>query len=119
MTMIARRLQRLIARLKTASDDRAPISVAPAVVPPKPRVPGEYLSLYTYLEHRYASKVVLSFSQMEDLLGFALPAAARVERDWWTAAAVRTERHSDAWTAARRTATPNLPAGNVAFERLA
>lgn len=116
---LTRRLQRLIARLKTASEERERLGVAPAVVPPKPRVPGEYLSLYTYLEQRYASKVVLSFGQMEDLLGFALPAAARVERDWWTAAAVRAERHSDAWTAARRTATPNLPAGNVAFDRLA
>jgi hypothetical protein len=26
--------------------------------------------------------------------------------------------HSDAWTEARRTATPNLSAGTVAFERL-
>jgi len=62
--------------------------------------------------------VVLSFEQMEALLGFALPDAARVEDDWWIRAPVRTERHSDAWTAARRTATPNLPARNVAFDRL-
>jgi hypothetical protein len=92
-----------------------------AVVPapqPKPKVPAEYLSLYTYLEHRYASKVVLTFEQMEALLGFALPEPARTEQDWWTGAALRTNWHSDAWTAARRTATPNLPAKTVAFERL-
>ena len=34
-----------------------------------PRVPAEYLSLYTYLEHRFASIVVLTFEQMEALLG--------------------------------------------------
>jgi len=85
---------------------------------PNPRVPAEYLSLYTYLEHRYASTVVLTFEQMEALLGFALPEAARMERDWWTGAAVRTAPHSDAWTVARRTATPNLSARTVAFERL-
>jgi hypothetical protein len=26
---------------------------------------------------------VLTFGQIEDLLGFALPAPARVQRDWW------------------------------------
>ena len=85
---------------------------------PKPRVPAEYLPLYTYLEHRYASTVVLTFDQMESLLGFTLPDAARSERDWWTDAPIRTARQSDAWTVASRTATPNLPAGVVAFERL-
>jgi hypothetical protein len=84
---------------------------------PAPRVPAEYLSLYTYLEHRYASTVVLTFEQMEALLGFALPAAAWSEPDWWTRAAVPTQRQSAAWTGAGRTATPNLPARVVAFER--
>ena len=84
----------------------------------KPRVPAEYLSLYTYLERRYATTVVLTFEQMEALLGFSLPAPACTERDWWTGAAVRSARHSDAWTVASRTATPNLPARTVTFERL-
>jgi len=82
-----------------------------------PRVPAEYVSLYTYLEHRYASIVVLTFDQMEALLGFALPASACTERDWWTGAAVRTHRHSAAWMGAGRTATPNLSARTVTFER--
>ena len=85
---------------------------------PQPRVPAEYLSLYAYLEHRYASTVVLTFEQMEALLGFALPEAARMERDWWTGAALRTAPYSEAWTVARRTATPNLSARTVTFERL-
>ena len=92
-------------------------SVAP-VPSPKPGVPAEYLSLYTYLEHRYASTVVLTFEQMESLLGCALPVPARTERAWWTSEAAPADRHSNTWTAARRTATPNLPAGNVAFERI-
>jgi hypothetical protein len=92
-----------------------------AVVPeqrPQSRVPAEYQSLYDYLEHRYASTVVLTFEQMEALLGFALPEPARTERDWWTDAASRMGRHSYAWTMAKRTATPNLSARTVAFERL-
>ena len=86
--------------------------------PATPRVAGRYLSLYTYLEHRYASNVVLTFEQMESLLGFALPAPARSERDWWTSPTDDLDQHSDAWTVACRTATPNLLARTVAFERV-
>jgi len=82
-----------------------------------PRVPREYLSLYTYLERRYASIVVLTFEQMEALLGFALPATACSEPDWWTQAAMPPRQHSAAWTEAGRTATPNLVAKIVTFER--
>jgi len=85
----------------------------------KPRVPPEYLSLYTYLEHRYASTVVLTFPQMEALLGFALPERARTEPAWWTGVPVLRDVHSNAWSVAGRTATPNLSARTVAFERLA
>jgi hypothetical protein len=98
-----------------------PFSERPTAVFPiersTPRVPAEYASLYTYLEHRYASTVVLTFEQMEALLGFALPASACTERDWWTGAAVHTHRHSAAWVGAGRIATPNLSARTVTFER--
>ena len=78
-------------------------------------VPAEYGSLHTYLEHRYASTVVLTFEQMEALLGFTLPAPASTEREWWTGGA--TQRYSEAWLEAGRTATPNLVARTVTFER--
>lgn len=98
-----------------------PVSERPTALFPiersAPRVPAEYVSLHTYLEHRYASIVVLTFEQMEALLGFGLPASACTERDWWTGAAVHTHRHSAAWMGAGRTATPNLSARTVTFER--
>ena len=81
-----------------------------------PHVPREYRALYTYLEHRYASVVVLTFEQIEALLGFALPRPARTEREWWTEI-VDTQRHCSAWTEAGRTAAPNLAAGIITFER--
>jgi hypothetical protein len=81
-----------------------------------PQVPREYRALYTYLEHRYASVVVLTFDQIEALLGCALPASARTERDWWTDME-DTQGHCAAWTRAGRTAAPNLFAKIVAFER--
>jgi len=86
--------------------------------PARPRVREGYLPLYAYLEHRYASSVVLTFEQIESLLGFALPAAARQEPGWWTSVAANGSRDSEAWIAAKRTATPNLLARHVTFERL-
>jgi hypothetical protein len=82
---------------------------------------GQFLPLFKYLEERYAQTVVLTLGEIEDLLGFSLPDQARLSEDWWT---VRAEAHatgpnySDAWTLARRTATPNLRAHTVVFERL-
>ena len=88
--------------------------------PPRHRpadVPAEYWAFYQYLEHRYATTVVLTFRDIEALLGFSLPDAARIDRDWWTGTVAGADRHSVAWAAARRTATPNLAAHTVAFER--
>jgi len=93
------------------------VSIAPTAGP-RPRVGGGYLPLYTYLEHRYASIVILTFEQIESLLGFALPEAARLEPGWWTGTAGRGASDGNAWTVARRTAMPNLPARYVKFERL-
>src|SRR5437879_3523472 len=80
---------------------------------------GAYLSLYKYLENRYANTVVLTFAEIEDLLGFTLPDLARFQ-EWWTNADPNTDRpsHSDSWMLASRTATPNLLAQTVVFERV-
>lgn len=83
----------------------------------EPRVPADYQTLKIYLERRYALLVVLSFEQIESLLGFPLPPAARSEATWWTSENDST-RHTTAWTTARRSAMPNLLARTVAFERL-
>ena len=82
---------------------------------------GQYLLLYKYLENRYANTVVLTFAEIEDLLGFALPDQARLHEEWWTDSAVSAagRAYSDSWTLASRTATPNMLAQTVAFERAA
>ncbi len=96
-----------------------------AATPPVPvsrgaaSVPGEYSAFYTYLEHRYSTTVVLTFRDIEALLGFPLPNAARIDREWWTGTVSGgADRHTQAWSAARRTARPNLPAQTVAFDRV-
>ena len=92
------------------------VTIAPGS-PARPRVRDGYLPLYAYLEHRYASSVVLTFEQIESLLGFALPTEARRDTGWWSVAG-NDPRDGDAWTAASRSAMPNLLAGHVTFERL-
>ena len=77
---------------------------------------GKYRFLHKYLDERYANMVVLTFGQIEDLLGFALPAPARTDADWWTHTA--DPAWSAAWIEAHRTAKPNLLAQHVVFERV-
>jgi hypothetical protein len=79
---------------------------------------GQYLLLYNYLENRYADTVVLTFSEIEDLLGFPLPEQARLHREWWLDQAVGTgANHADSWILASRTAIPDLTAKTVVFDR--
>lgn len=90
--------------------------------PAKPQrfaVPSEYQGLHKYLDGRYAQTVVLTFGQIEDLLGFALPDLARHQPEWWANAdaAGAPSVQARCWTEASRSATPNLAAGNVIFER--
>jgi hypothetical protein len=87
--------------------------------PPRRRMSGKYQLLYAYLDDRFANTVVLTFAEIEDLLGFILPDEARRQPEWWTNPATGAPplNHSDSWTLANRTARPNLLAQTVAFER--
>jgi hypothetical protein len=99
----------------------APPEDAPTPTPrpkPPPAFRGAYSPLYGYLEHRYAVTVVLSFFDIEALLGFPLPDAARKSDGWWTGPTLAGDRHAEAWVAAHRTAKPNLAARTVAFDRV-
>jgi hypothetical protein len=93
----------------------------PVKTPPhKRRMSGKYQALYVYLEHRYADTVVLTFEQIESLLGFALPDGARTQGEWWTSPGTGAvpSGHGDAWILASRTAMPNFQARTVVFERV-
>jgi hypothetical protein len=96
------------------------VVVAP-VARPQGRKVGRYQRLYEYLENRYADTVVLTFQQIEDLLGFTLPDLARQDDNWWAVGGADSSeaRCSDAWTLASRTAQPNLRSQVVIFQRVA
>src|SRR5438105_2598558 len=92
------------------------------VSPPPPSqsigVAAEYRSLHKYLDGRYADTVVLTFAEIEDLLGWPLPALARGQQDWWANAdPERPSIQSRSWTGAGRTANANLVARTVVFDR--
>ena len=81
------------------------------------KVTGKCMPLHKYLVNRFADSVVLTFAQLEDLLGFALPDSARTQQEWWTSTDSNKSLGSDAWILAGRTAKPNLLARTVTFER--
>jgi hypothetical protein len=86
--------------------------------PPAVRV--EYRPLQKYLNERFSDAVVLTFGEIEDLLGATLPHEAGQRATWWTVAiedGVQSPQ-SHAWMDAHRNALPNLVARKVRFERL-
>lgn len=86
---------------------------------PFPAQSTEYRSLYKYLHNRFADTVVLTFREIESLLGFSLPDGARLREDWWSneSDGVANSTHSSSWIGANRLATANLSAQCVTFER--
>ena len=44
------------------------------------------------LVNRYANTVVLTFAEIEDLLGFTLPDPARLHSEWWTSPDPNSDR---------------------------
>jgi len=84
-----------------------------------PLAANGYGPLQKYLTERFAERVVLTFSEIEDLLGFTLPPVARLDLQWWAepgADGFRSDQ-SRSWTEAHRTAVANLRARTVLFER--
>jgi hypothetical protein len=94
--------------------ESAPTSTAPQ----RRRQAGADQLLFDYLEDRYAQTVVLTFQQIEDLLGTGLPEPARQDGGWWLEPETGATGGTRAWTLAGRTARPNLQAQTVTFERV-
>ncbi|HSG01960.1 MAG TPA: hypothetical protein VLA20_12550 [Vicinamibacterales bacterium] len=86
---------------------------------PKGTLALDFRPLQAYLKKRFADTVVLTFTQIEDLIGSALPTSARAEAAWWanTDSTGALSEQSSAWMQADRLATANLSAQTVAFAR--
>jgi hypothetical protein len=115
----------IVATVGRTSPDQPSAPAVPVAQPKRhpAHISGQYGLLYTFLESRYADMVVLTFGQIEDILGFPLPASSRTQA-WWTeisapagSSGTAETGQSDAWRLAGRTAQPNLTARTVTFER--
>jgi hypothetical protein len=82
-------------------------------------VPTQYRPLHKYLAGRFADTVVLTFGQIEDLIGLALPGAARLQQDWWANPEKGSipSPQSSSWIEADRIASANLSAQTATFDR--
>jgi hypothetical protein len=96
--------ERVMSRERTVSPERI---VSPG------RGSGRYQPLYRYLRDRYADRVVLRFTEIEDVLGFSLPPAARIAQEWWSGGEVAAE----ASMLGDRSVTVNLATQVVVYER--
>jgi hypothetical protein len=76
---------------------------------------SKYEPLTQFLQNQPGREVRLSFAQIEQIVGFKLPAAAQQERAWWS----NTSSDSDkAWLAAGfRSEDIDLAAGQLTFRR--
>jgi hypothetical protein len=88
---------------------------------PSSAVRVEYRPLQKYLSERFSDAVVLTFGEIEDLLGATLPQEASLRTTWWTDAQENGVQspQSHAWIDAHRNALPNLVSRRVRFERVA
>lgn len=109
---------RFLAWVERRRSTRLPPPPPAAATSRRAVISGKYVVLHDYLEKRYADSVVLTFAEIEDLLGFPLPDAARQRGDWWTKPDRGTRpSYWDSWVLANRTARPNLLARTVVFDR--
>jgi hypothetical protein len=88
----------------------------PTPEPGQPR--STYDRLRLHLIERNEPVIILSFSQIESILGRSLPPSARRYRPWWANETSGTHTHARAWLGAgRRTRNVDLNARTVEFVR--
>ena len=93
------------------------VSNSEGIVPLGSGISKTFLALHEHLKNRYADAVVMTFGQLEDVLGSPLPRPARHDLKWWHSDDADNVEHTNAWRLANRTAVPNLTAQTVKFER--
>ncbi|WP_420913224.1 DUF7662 domain-containing protein, partial [Indiicoccus explosivorum] len=76
----------------------------------------KYLSLADYFRSASSSRIVLSFQEIEQIIGHQLPNAAYLNKSWWKKTKPPA-RHFYAWTNAGYAVENVDSAGNVTFIR--
>lgn len=74
---------------------------------------SKYEPLQKFLKSKQSNRLIMTFSEVEDVLGFKLPASAYKYMAWWDGASQHTQAYS--WSKAGFTAKPNLKEKKVEF----
>lgn len=79
---------------------------------------GKYALLHRHLRARGGQEWRVSFTDLEELLGFTLPESARVHRPWWSNQRNGGHGHALAWQVAGwKTRAVDLEQETLVFER--
>ena len=80
---------------------------------------GKYQGLYSYLTSLQVSEWRTSFNEVESVIGFELPASARLHRPWWgNQRGGNGHSHALAWSVAGwETAEVDMDAETLVFRR--
>ena len=102
---------------RTATDSRS--SFSPVERTTSQSAPsGSYQPLSEYLQSLDVSRIGLSFTEVERILGRPLPASARKHRAWWSNERTGSHSHARAWMdAGWHVAVVDFNAGRVEFDK--
>lgn len=79
---------------------------------------SKYAPLGGYLQRQRVDRITLTFSQIEQILGFVLPASAHTFRQWWENDEQSNRAPASSWMEAGwKTVDVSLTAGRVTFIR--
>lgn len=80
---------------------------------------GKYASLFGFLVEKDENQIEMTFSELEEVLGFKLPDSAYLYRPWWANQAKSGHSQAMAWdTAGWKTKLVDLEKESLMFERI-
>ena len=109
-------LEKRVAQLEEKVNTQQTISYAERPAFPIECTNSKYKALSEFLYESWEKRIVLTYEQLEDILGFALPASAHtLPQSYWA----NTEYHTYAksWLALGYKAKVNVASKSVMFER--
>ena len=109
-------LEKRVAQLEEKVNTQQTISYAERPAFPMECTNSKYKALSEFLYESWEKRIVLTYEQLEDILGFALPTSAHtLPQSYWA----NTEYHTYAksWLALGYKAKVNVASKSVMFER--
>lgn len=74
---------------------------------------SKYDPLNQFLQFNNSNRIIMTFSEIEEVLGFSLPMSAQKYMSWWDDSSQHSQAH--AWTEAGYKANPKMNEKKVDF----